>query len=157
PSLAGSGSVTLVTRSTVANFGTSAAALARSASVSPDGRSYTTTAGKTSGDWNAPDRLSTCVDSAEPGAHAEESCFSVSGNFWASGAAANRTSNQNTKMTYFDLRPAGSAAKRRTWLIPRSPHNTIYREAHADDVIAPAGTSSDLPYPVRPRSRSTTT
>src|SRR5262249_5486054 len=108
-----SGPVTLVTRSVLANFGTSAAALAWSAAVSPAGRSYTTTAGKTSGDWNAPDRLSTLVDSAEPGAQAEASFFSAPVSLPASGAPANRTTNQKTRTTYLDLRPAGSPAKRR--------------------------------------------
>src|SRR6266704_4491904 len=47
-----------------AKLRTSAAALARSAAVTPEARSYTTTAGNTLGEMNLDCRLRTLVDSA---------------------------------------------------------------------------------------------
>src|SRR6185437_13476493 len=65
----------------------SAAALARSAGVTPDGREYTTTPGKMLGDCTLAWRLTTLVDSALAGSHADESFFSAPVSLPASGPA----------------------------------------------------------------------
>src|SRR5215468_10031219 len=65
------------TRGTVANRAASDTALARSAKVTPDGRSYTTTAEYTFGDWNRDCSASTFVDWACGGSHDWASFFSA--------------------------------------------------------------------------------
>src|SRR6266540_3253727 len=145
PSLAGIGPTTLVTPSSSASFPTSPPTLAQSAAVSPDGRSYTTTAGKTSFGWNSPCRLNTWVDSAETGNHAEESFFSAPWSLPASGAAANSATSQKTSTAYLDLCPAGSPAMRRTVLI-EVPSHTMYRKRPGHDVSRAGGTSSYIVF-----------
>ncbi len=98
------------TPSKVANCSASAAALVRSAAVSPPGRSYTTTAGRASGDWKDRWISSTLVDSALPGSHSAVSFSWAPVSFPASGPAIPTRTSQNTSTTNLVRRPVSRLA-----------------------------------------------
>src|SRR5918994_394152 len=98
--------------------GTSAAALAWSAAVTgPSGRSYTTSAGKTSEGANRLASSTTWVDSALLGSQADASFCWALFSFPASGPATANTTIQNPRTTHLVRRPPGRLAIRRTPLI----------------------------------------
>src|SRR5882757_875276 len=114
PSADGIGPVTLPSSCLkVPNCLASAAPLARSAAVRPDGRSYTMTPNSVFGDWNAPCRLRAWVDSALPGSHEEASLFSALLSLPASDPAKATTISQNTRTRNLVRRPVSSPAKDR--------------------------------------------
>src|SRR6266568_3364024 len=123
PSLAKNGPDTWprTTPEMAANRLASAPALARSAAVSPAGRSYTTTAGNTLGDWNCDSRASTLVDSALAGSHACASFFSAPISLPASGPAAARMMIHRTRTAHLVRRPAGMLTIARALLIRNPP------------------------------------
>ena len=90
----------------------SAPALARSASVSPPGRSYTTTAGSASGDWNDCCTSIALVDSASPGSQEALSFFWTSVSLPASGPVTASTPSQNTTARNLVRRPLINLAAR---------------------------------------------
>src|ERR1700761_6142100 len=106
---------------TPANRARSAAALALSALVSPDGRSYTTTAVNTFGDWTFDCRFRTWVDSALAGSQDEESVFSAPVSLPDNGPARATTISQNTTMPHLARRPLANVmmARARLMMIPR--------------------------------------
>src|SRR5580704_7433540 len=112
PSLAKIGPVTCpcTTPATCANRAASVTAFARSALVRPDGRSYTTTPVKISGDWNRDCRARTLVDSALAGSQAEESFFSAPVSLPASGPATATTISQKTRTAHLVRRPVRTPA-----------------------------------------------
>src|SRR6266487_6209499 len=93
-----------------ANLRASAAALARSAAVSPEARSYPTTAGKMFGDWKRDCTSRTLVDSALAGSHVFASFFSAPISFDDSGAAITSTTTQKPTTTHLVQLPAGISA-----------------------------------------------
>src|SRR5262245_9742821 len=88
----------------------SAAALARSAAVSPEARSYTTTAGKIFGDWKRDWMSRTLVDSALAGSHVFASFFSAPVSFDDSGRVTTSTTTQKPTTTHLVQLPAGISA-----------------------------------------------
>src|SRR5215469_7538446 len=126
PSLDTNGPATCprTTRGTVANRAASDAAFARSAAVTPAGRSYTTTAEYTFGDWNRDCRASTFVDCACAGSHDWASFFSAPVSLPASEPAAAKITIHRTRTTHLPRRPLGKPTIMRALLIPillRSP------------------------------------
>src|SRR5712691_826770 len=119
PSLAKNGPDTWprTTPEMAANLFASAAAFARSAAVRPAGRSYTTTAGNTLGDWNCDCRASTLVASALAGSHACASFFSAPISLPASGPATARMTIHRTRTAHLVRRPAGTLTIARALLI----------------------------------------
>src|SRR5215469_11257363 len=109
------------TPDTCLNLRASAAALVLSAGVRPDGRLYTTTAGYTFGEMNSDRRLSTCVDSAFGGSHAELSFFSAPVSFPESGPMTATRISQPTSTSHLVRRPAGTFAIARKKLTPDPP------------------------------------
>ena len=109
------------TPATPLNRATSAAALALSALVSPDGRSYTTTPVKILGDWIFDCRLSTWVDSALAGSQDDESFFSAPVSLPDSGPARATTISQKTTTPHLARRPLANVmmARARLMMIPR--------------------------------------
>src|SRR5271165_975915 len=103
---------------TWANFTASAAAFALSAGVTPDARSYTTTAGYTLGETASDRRLRTCVDSALGGSQDDASFFSAPVSFPDSGPATATRMSQNTSTSHFVRRPAGIFSSARIVVIP---------------------------------------
>src|SRR5258708_17693527 len=91
----------------VLNFAASDAALARSAAFRPAGRSYTTTAENTLGDWNFDCRASTFVDCACAGSHDCASFLSAPVSLPASEPATARMMIQRIRTTHFPRRPLG--------------------------------------------------
>src|SRR5215469_13245853 len=95
-----------------ANACASAFALFRSAAVSPEGRTYTTTAGLRFFDTNLACAFSSWVDSALAGRYADGSFFSAPISLLDSGPATATTTSQNTRTSHLVLLPHGSAAIR---------------------------------------------
>src|ERR1039457_943238 len=119
PSLAKNGPETWprTTPEMVVNFCASDAAFARSAAVRPAGRSYTTTAGNTLGDWNRDCRSRTLVDSALAGSHDFASLCSAPISLPASGPATPRMTIHSTTTTHLVRRPLGTPTIARALLI----------------------------------------
>src|ERR1017187_506223 len=119
PSLAKNGPETWpgTTPEMVVNFCASDAAFARSAAVRPDGRSYTTTAGNTLGDWNRDCRSRTLVDSALAGSHDFASLCSAPISLPASGPATPRMTIHSTRTTHLVRRPIWTLTIARALLI----------------------------------------
>src|SRR5215218_1020902 len=119
PSSDGIGPRTLpATSLTAANRWTSAAALAWSAAVTgPSGRSYTTSAGKTSLGANRLASSTTWVDSALLGSQAEASFCWALFSLPASGPATANTTTQKPRTTHLVRRPPGRLTIRRTPLM----------------------------------------
>src|SRR5215813_5157849 len=120
PSLATNGPATWLrtTPDTVVNLVASDAAFARSAAVSPDGRSYTTTAEYTLGDWNRDCMASTFVDCACGGSHDWASFFSAPVSLPASEPATARIRIHRTRTTHLPRRPPGKPTIVRALPIP---------------------------------------
>src|SRR6266700_1588848 len=111
PSLDGIGPTTLpLTELTPAKRLVSAETLARSAGLTTPQCSYTTTAGKVSLGTNLLARLTTWVDSAFFGNHADASFFCASLSLPASGPETANTTAQKAKKSHFVQRPDGSLA-----------------------------------------------
>ena len=111
PSVDGTGPATLsVPPSTSANAVASCAALARSAAVSPDGRSYTTMAGKVSSGWNDRCSSSTLVDSAFAGSQDAESLSCAPVSLPASGPRAASSTTHRARTSHLVRRPQGNLA-----------------------------------------------
>src|SRR5260221_12954534 len=119
PSLAKNGPETWprTTPEMVVNFAASDAAFARSAAVRPAGRSYTTTAENTLGDWNFDCRASTFVDCACAGSHDCASFLSAPVSLPASEPATARMMIQRIRTTHFPRRPLGKLTIARALLI----------------------------------------
>src|SRR5258708_7434985 len=119
PSLAKNGPETWprTTPEMVLNFAASDAAFARSAAVRPAGRSYTTTAENTLGDWNFDCRASTFVDCACAGSHDCASFLSAPVSLPASEPATARMMIQRIRTTHFPRRPLGKLTIARALLI----------------------------------------
>src|SRR5215471_520115 len=88
----------------------SAAALARSAAVSPEARSYTITAGKMFGDCKRDCTSTTLVDSALAGSHVFASFFSAPISLDDSGTVTTSTATQKPTTTHLVQPPAGNSA-----------------------------------------------
>src|SRR5215471_3514241 len=95
-----------------ANVWASALALLRSAAVSPEGRTYTTTAGLRFFDTNLACAFSSWVDSALAGRYADGSFFSAPISLLDSGPATATTTSQNTRTSHLVRLPHGNAARR---------------------------------------------
>src|SRR4029077_553772 len=96
----------------------SAVALGVLAGVTPAGRSYTTTAGKTLGDTTFDRSARTCVDSAADGSHDWASFFSTPVSLPDRAPASAPTPSQNTSPSHFVRRPAGIPTSPRIVLRP---------------------------------------
>src|SRR5215469_2578502 len=90
----------------------SAAALCRSAAVSPEDRTYTTTAGLRFLDTNLACAFSSWVDSALAGRYADGSFFSAPISLLDSGPATATTTSQNTSTSHLVRLPHGNEANR---------------------------------------------
>src|SRR6516165_9831183 len=93
-----------------ANLRASAVALARSAAVTPEARSYTTIAVETLGDWTRASTSRTLVDSAPAGTHCEVSFFSAPLSFFDSGKATTSTTTQKPTTSHLVQLPVGISA-----------------------------------------------
>src|SRR5215469_12297031 len=100
------------TADSAAKLCASAAALRRSAGVSPDERTYTTTAGLRFLETNLACAFSSWVDSALAGRYADGSFFSAPISLLDSGPATATTTSQNTRTSHLVLLPHGNAAIR---------------------------------------------
>src|SRR5215470_8922214 len=117
-----------------AKLRTSAAALARSAAVSPQARSYTITAGKTFGDWKRDCTSTTLVDSALAGSHVFASFFSAPISFDDSGTVTTSTTTQKPTTTHLVQLPARTSACLLSLLTdstPRDPPAAASRPIHS--------------------------
>ena len=105
----------------------SATAFALSAAVTPDGRSYTTTAGYTLGETTCDRRFRTCVDSAFAGSQAEASFFSAPISFPDSGPATATMISQPTSTSHLARRPPDTVAipRRKLTAGPPSPVSVL--------------------------------
>ena len=83
----------------------------------PDGREYTTTPGKMFGDCTLACRLTTLVDSALAGSHADESFFSAPVSLPASGPATTTMISQKTSTSHLVRRPPGTRRSARALLM----------------------------------------
>ena len=110
------------TLGTPRNRRASAAAFALSALVTPDGRSYTRTAGKMLGDWNRDCTSSTLVDSAADGSQDDASFFSAPVSLPASEPSTATMISQKTRTAHLVRRPLGMAtiARARLMMIPQN-------------------------------------
>src|SRR5260221_2895297 len=119
PSLAKNGPETWprTTPERALQFAGSDGAFARSAAVRPGGRSYTTTAENTLGDWNFDCRASTFVDCACAGSHDCASFLSAPVSLPASEPATARMMIQRIRTTHFPRRPLGKLTIARALLI----------------------------------------
>src|SRR5215831_19847119 len=118
----------------------SAAALARSAAVSPEVRSYTTTAGKIFGDWKCDWTSRTLVDSALAGSHVFASFFSAPISFDDSGRVTTSTTTQKPTTTHLVQLPAGISAILLSLLTdstPRDPPAAACRSIHSHATTRP--------------------
>jgi hypothetical protein len=138
----------------------SAAAFALSAAVTPDGRSYTTTAGYTLGETASDRRFRTSVDSAFAGSQAEVSFFSAPVSFPDSGPATATMISQPTSTSHLARRPADAVAIPRRKLTSGPPvtfppcHQVGRRRAPGIIGIKPADILSAVTTPgVRDRQQ----
>src|ERR1700743_2437472 len=117
----GPASCARTTPGTPANLAARPAALALSALVSPDGRSYTTTAVKMLGDWIFDCRFRTWVDSALAGSQDDESFFSAPVSLPDNGPARATMISQKTTTPHLARRPLAKVmmARARLMVIPR--------------------------------------
>src|SRR5215510_3554374 len=95
----------------------SAAAFARSAAVTPEGRAYTTIAVEMLGDWKRASASRTLVDSAPAGTHCDVSFFSAPLIFVDSGKVTASTATQKPTTSHLVQLPAGISAIFRSVLI----------------------------------------